>query len=45
MTKYNIIPKPNHYTCGNSEYVVSSGTAVLCPEEFVGVGKYLTEYL
>ena len=45
MTKYNIIPKPNHYICGNSEYVVSSGTAVLCPEEFVGVGKYLTEYL
>ena len=45
MTKYNIIPKPNYYTCGNSEYAVSSGTAVLCPEEFVGVGKYLTEYL
>ncbi|MEG0546707.1 MAG: beta-N-acetylhexosaminidase [Oscillospiraceae bacterium] len=45
MLKYNIIPKPNNYTSLEGTYVVSSSTAVLCSEDFVNAGNYLTEYL
>ncbi len=45
MLKYNIIPKPESYITGDSTYCVSSGTEVLCSEEFVGAGNYITEYL
>lgn len=45
MVKYNLIPKPNSYVMGDSTYVVSSKSKVLCSEEFVSVGKVITEYL
>lgn len=45
MIKYNIIPKPNTYVCGDSEYAVSSDTPVICHEDFVTAGNYLTDYL
>ncbi len=45
MLKYNIIPKPNHYRTLEGTYTVSSGTQVLCAEEFITAGNYLTTYL
>ena len=45
MIKYNIIPRPNKYVYGDSEYIISSSSEVLCSKEFVGAGNYLTDYL
>ena len=35
MLKYNLIPKPNFYKTLDGTYTVSSGTKVLCAEEFL----------
>ena len=43
--KYNLIPKPNFYKTLDGTYTVSSGTQVLCAEEFLTAGNYLTAYL
>lgn len=45
MSRYNIIPKPNKYIIGDSEYSVSSKTKVLCSQEFVNVGNIICDYL
>ena len=45
MLKYNLIPKPNFYKTLDGTYTVSSGTKVLCAEEFLTAGNYLTAYL
>lgn len=45
LLKYNIIPKPNSYVAKEGTYCVSSKTEVLCSEEFVSCGNYLTSYL
>ena len=45
MVIYNIIPKPNKYVYGDSEYEISSKSEVLCSKEFVEAGNYLTDYL
>lgn len=45
MVKYNIIPKPNSYISGDSEYSVSSDTPVICFEEFIEAGKLISDYL
>jgi len=45
MVKYNIIPKPNNYISGDSEYSVSSDTPVICFEEFIEAGRLISDYL
>lgn len=43
--KYSIIPKPQRYDSVDASFTVTSETRVLCVPEFVGAGKYLTDYL
>lgn len=43
--KYSIIPKPQRYDTVDSAFTVTSETQVLCVQEFVDAGKYLTDYL
>jgi len=45
MLKYSIIPKPVRYDAKETKIEISTKTAVLCSEEFVSVGKFLTSYL
>lgn len=45
MLKYNIIPKPNRYRSLEGAYTVSSGTEVLCAQDFVPAGNFITDYL
>lgn len=45
MLKYNILPKPNSYKVLDGTYAVSSGTEVLCSQEFVRAGNFITAYL
>ena len=45
MLKYSIIPKPVRYDAKETEIEISTKTNVLCSEEFVEVGKFLTSYL
>lgn len=45
MLKYNIIPKPSRYQALEESYTVSAQTQVLCAEEFLTAGNYLTAYL
>lgn len=45
MLKYSIIPKPVRYDARETVTEISTKTSVLCSEEFVSVGKFLTSYL
>ncbi len=45
MLKYNLIPKPNSYQALEGVYTVSAATEVLCAQEFLSAGNYLTAYL
>lgn len=45
MLKYNLIPKPNSYQTLDGTYTVSAATEVLCAQEFLSAGNYLTAYL
>ena len=45
MLKYSVIPKPVRYDARETTVEISTKTSVLCSEEFVSVGKYLTTYL
>ena len=45
MLKYSVIPKPVRYDTREASVEISVNTAVLCSEEFVSVGDFLTSYL
>ena len=45
MLKYSVIPKPVRYDAKETVTEISTKTAVLCSEEFVSVGQFLTSYL
>ncbi|MBO4338820.1 MAG: beta-N-acetylhexosaminidase [Clostridia bacterium] len=45
MLKYSVIPKPVRYDAKETTVEISTKTAVLCSEEFVSVGQFLTSYL
>ena len=45
MLHYNLIPKPNRYDEAAGSFTVSQGTQILCAQEFLDAGNYLTAYL